>query len=80
MANLKYEIGDQLLFTAYSEWGEYSAEGIVEGFGDYAKRLWGEEVGALQDDEAYVIRTVDRFGNTHRHLVYPHLIEAKKIK
>lgn len=79
MANLKYKVGDEILFQAYTELGPYPAEGTILGFGDLAKKFWPDECRAVGDNDAYVIKEIDRFGNRRMHLVYPEDIEAKKI-
>ena len=64
-------IGQKVKFMAFGELiGDYENEGVVEGYGNHAKKLWGDEVALVRPDEAYVIRAVDQFGNINRHLVY----------
>jgi len=73
-----FEKGEKVRFMAYSLFtGDHEVEGTVEG----EARAWieanknrpeidAEEYAGLEEDEAYIVKTKDVYGNTQRHLVY----------
>lgn len=57
-------------------------EGVVVGGAKEIKKAQPEEYGGMEDDEkVFLVKTIDNFGNTHRHIVYPdEILKTKKSK
>ena len=75
-----FKVGDTVKFTAWTEFGEMEKTGIIQGYAECAKKLWGDEVAGYNDDEEiYVVKTVDNYGNSHHHLALPDNIDRKIV-
>lgn len=71
--------GDRITFVYISGFtGEQiDVDGIIIGYTKDVKAMWPDEMGGLTGDEdCYLVRRKDSFGNTFHHCVWPEEILA----
>lgn len=76
----KMRKGQRIRFTVISDFtGEkYEAEGIIKGKAKEIKALDPDNFGGMEDDEeAYLVVSLDNYGNTNRHVVFPEEVLRK---
>ena len=74
-------IGQQIKFSAISALTGHTLEleGTIEGGAEEIKKMQPEEFGGLKDnEEVYLVKREDNFGNTLRYVVFPEEILEKE--
>jgi hypothetical protein len=70
----KMRRGQKIRFTAISDFtgDRYEAEGIIKGKAKEIKAIDPDNFGGMEDDEeVYLVVSLDNYGNTNRHVIFP---------